>query len=484
MPFSLLSRQKGLIKIKILLVAPYKNTSLGVAKFPPLGLGYLAGGLRKAGYPVKILDCLKEGLNCRGYRDSILKERPDIVGVNSWSCSVKEVKEILAATKETDKRIITIVGGPHPSAVPDEAMDYFSDADFGFKGEAEIGLPMLVEALSGNEKSRLGNIPGLIWNDGRQRNINEQVFCGNLDDFDYLAWDLIKPEEYVELGSANFVKTAPIITSRGCPHHCTFCSAHIISGYKIRYRSLENIIGELKILKERHGIKRVNIMDENFTFNKNHVLSFCDRVIGEKLDLEFTLPQGVRLDALDEELLLRMKRARFSPNIALGIESGSQRLLGMIKKNIDKDMVKDKTDLMRRLGFRPVGYFILGFPTETKEEMYETLKFAKEMKFYRAAFSPLLILPNTEIYEYLKNNNQLPAGYDFSSLVTDRIMYAPSGMTLEEFSRIRKDIIMKFNLQPRVIFDYMRDWNSFAFAIKRAIGVFFKNNKISKNTRN
>jgi len=466
--------------MRILLVAPYKTSFLSLAKFPPLGLGYLASALRKKGYEVKILDCLKEGLTYPGYRDAILKERPDIVGVNSWSCSVREVKEILTVTKEIDKRIITIVGGPHPSAVPREAMDYFRDADFGFKGEAEIGLPMLVDTLFNKGKARLDSIPGLIWKDNGHCNVNEQIFCSNLDDFDYLAWDLIKPEEYSELGTANFIKTAPIITSRGCPYHCTFCSAHIISGYKIRLRSLENIINELKMLKEKHGIKRINIMDENFTFNKDHVLSFCNRVIEEGLDLEFSLPQGVRLDALDEELLLRMKKANFNPHIALGIESGSERILKMIKKNVNKEMVKDKVVLLRRVGFRPIGYFILGLPTETKEEMYETLRFAKELKFYRAAFSPLLVLPSTEIYEDLKNANQLPADYDFSSLVTDRIMYAPSGMTIEEFSRIRKDIILKFNLQFRAIFDYMRDFNSFVFAIKRIIGVFLRNNKISK----
>lgn len=460
--------------MKILLVAPYKTSFLGSAEFPPLGLGYLATALRKNGYEVKILDCLKEEIDGKRYREYILKEKPDVIGVNSWSCSVNEVKEILGITKEIDIRIITVIGGPHPSAVPCEAMDFFGHADFGFKGEAEIGLPMLIDRLADKRKIDFNKTPGLIWKEDGHWKVNEQVFCDALDDFDYLAWDLIKPEEYSQAGTVNLVKTAPIITSRGCPYYCTFCSAHIISGRKIRLRSIENIIKELKLLKESHGMKRITIMDENFTFNKRHTLELCNRIIEEKLGLEFFLPQGARLDALDEELLLLMKKAGFAPNIALGIESGSERILKMIKKSINKEIVKTKVALLRRIGFRPVGYFILGFPTETKEEMYKTLQFAKELKLYRAAFSPLLLLPSTEIYENLKNGGEIPSQFDFSSLVTDKITYAPSGMTLEEFSRIRKDIILKFNLQPRVIFDYMRDRNSFVFAIKKIIGIFFR----------
>lgn len=460
--------------MKILLVAPYKSSFLGLAKFPPLGLGYLATSLRRDGYEVKILDCLKEEVDRERYREYILKEKPDVVGVNSWSCSVNEVKEILEVTKKIDKQIITIIGGPHPSAVPYESMEFFQHADFGFKGEAEIGLPMLLDTLFNKRKTDLEKIPGLIWKENGHWKVNEQVFHDTLDDFDYLAWDLIKPEEYSQPGTITAGNTAPIITSRGCPYHCTFCSAHIISGRKIRFRSIENIIQEIKLLKENHRIQKIAVMDENFTFNKQHVVSFCNRIIEENLGLKFYLPQGARLDALDEELLLLMKKAEFSPHISLGIESGSGRILKMIKKNINRQMVKIKVNLLRELGFRPVGYFILGFPTETKEEMYETLKFAKELKLYRAAFSPLLLLPSTEIYENLKDSGEIPPEFNFSSLVTDKITYAPSGLTLQEFSRIRKDIILKFNLQPRVIFDYMRDRNSFVFAIKKIIGIFFR----------
>lgn len=462
--------------MKILLVAPYKASFLGSAKFPPIGLGYLASSLRKKGHEVKIIDCLKDGIDEPGYRRYLLRERPQLVGLNSWSCSVKESEEMLSVTKDIDTNIVTVVGGPHPSAVPGEAMEFFKNADFGFRGEAEIGFPQFIDSLSEHKSDNYPAIPGLIWKDNGRWIANEQIYYANLDELGFPAWDLIRPEEYSHRGTVTADATAPIITSRGCPYQCTFCSAHIISGYKIRTRSVEDIINEIKLLKEQHRIEKIAIMDENFTFKREHVVSFCNRVIEEKLDMTFYLPQGARLDTLDEDILLLMKKAGFSPHIALGIESGSERILKMIKKGLNKQLVKDKVRLLRKSGFRPVGYFILGFPTETKQEMYETLAFAKELKLYRAAFSPLLILPNTEIHRYLVEKNEMPGGYDFSLLVTDMINYAPKGLTLNEFSQIRKDILLKFNLQPRVLFDYMRDWNSFAFAIIRLLGIFFRKN--------
>lgn len=460
--------------MKILLLAPYKKSYYGLAEFPPLGLGYLANSLRKNKHEVEVLDCLKENLNCQGYKRYISKTKPDVVGINSWSNSINEVKEVLAITKYFNNRIVTIVGGPHPSAVPEEAMGFFNYADFGFKGEAEIGLPMLMDKLYNNDGIDIAQIPGLIWKKNGVWNINKQIFYENLDDFGYPAWDLIKPEEYSQPGSITAGRTAPIITTRGCPYQCTFCSPHLIAGRRLRCRSTDNIIEEIKLLQEKHGIKKIAIMDENFTLNKDHVISLCEKIIKERLNIKFSLPNGVRLDNLNKELLVLMRKAGFISSIAVGIESGSDRILKMIKKHLSKEVIREKIILMQRCKFRPIGYFILGFPTETKEEMYETLRFAKELKLYRAAFAPLLLLPGTEIYQEIKAKGKLPEDYDFSLLFTDKITYVPEGLTLQDFERIRKDILLKFNLQPRVLWDYIRDFNSFIFAFIKFKGIFLR----------
>lgn len=468
--------------MKILLVAPYKKSYLGLAKFPPIGLGYLAAALRKNGFfDVIILDCLKEGvLDPVSYSGYLKAKKADIVGINTWSLAVNEVQQILKTTKEVNQQIVTIVGGPHPSALPKEAMDFFIHADYGFVGEAEIGLPMLMEKLESKKNIDLSLIPGLIYKDGNKINFNTQIFHAGLDSFDLPAWDLIKPEDYCQPGSITSGNTAPIITTRGCPYLCTFCSPHIIAGRRVRRRSTENILKEIRLLKQNHGMKTIAIMDENFTFHRDHVISLCNSLIREKLNMKFFLPNGIRLDTLDKELLLLMREAGFTPRVAVGIESGSERILKMIKKHLKKEIVKEKINLMIKCGYRPIGYFILGFPTETIEEMYETLKFAKELRLYRAGFSPLLIFPGTSIYNDLKVKGGLPADYDFTALSTDNISRVPDGMTLDEFFKIKKNIIWKFNLQPRVLMDYMHDWNSFVFASLKFMEIFLNRKKQPK----
>lgn len=462
--------------MKVLLVAHNKNSYSGLAKFPPIGLGYLATALRKEGYQVEILDCLKDNISDAQYRGYIDKNKPDVVGINAWSSGVKEVKCLLTLTKEQDSRIVTIVGGPHPSAVPVEAMEFFQLADYGFKGEAESGLPLLINALNNRIKIGFRQIPGLIWRENEKWNINEQAFNSDLDSLDYISWDLIKPREYSQPGAITSGDVAPIITTRGCPYLCTFCSPHIIAGRSVRCRSTGNIINEIRLLKDRYGMKGIAIMDENFTFYRKHAVSLCESIIKERLNMKFMLPNGIRLDTLDEELLRLMRKAGFSSSVAVGIESGSERILKMIHKHLSKETVREKIRLMIKCGFRPIGYFILGFPTETKDEMYETLKFAKELRLFRAGFSPLLMLPATDIYNKFKTIGVLPADYDFSSLVTDNITCPPAGMTFQEFYKIKKDIILRFNLQPRVILDYLHDFNSFIFAAVKVKELFFRKN--------
>jgi anaerobic magnesium-protoporphyrin IX monomethyl ester cyclase len=424
--------------LKTLLVAPYKRLAY---PFPPIGLGYLASRIREHGHKVKIVDCVVDKVDFLGFCDEIKSYKPDVVGINSWSCSLTEVSEMLTGIKNIDRRIVTVVGGPHPSAIP--SLEPFKDADFGFNGEAEKGF---VSLLSNDP---LDKVPGLIYRNG----VNSPSF----DELDSIpAWDLMEPTKYCVLGTPNHDFTASIITTRGCPSKCTFCSAHIISGYKVRTRNLDSIFEELDILKH-YGIKHINIMDENFTFNHDFVFEFCKRA--DKTGLRFGLPQGLRIDTLDDKILNALEKS-FNKDISLGIESGSKRMLKLIRKGITKDQVRDAVSMLKRHGFKPGGYFILGLPTETKKEMYETLSFALELKLYRASFSPFLLLPGTDIY------NSLNSKIDFSNLITD-MFGSYHELSIDELYKIRKDIVLRFNLQPRVILDYLSHWNSFIFAVKK-----------------
>ena len=146
----------------------------------------------------------------------------------------------------------------------------------------------------------------------------------------------------------------------------------------------------------------------------------------------------------------------------------------MIKKNLSKEKVKEKIKLMNHVGFKPIGYFILGFPTETKEEMQETIDFAVSLKLYRASFTCFLPLPGTAIYHDLVQNGELPPDFDFTFLTTDSVPYSPKGISRQDLLDIRKKAILKFHLRPRIIWDFMQDYSSFRFATSKLVNIFLR----------
>jgi radical SAM superfamily enzyme YgiQ (UPF0313 family) len=268
--------------------------------------------------------------------------------------------------------------------------------------------------------------------------------------------------------------TAVLTCTRGCPYQCTFCSAWITAGRKIRKRSITHILNEIEHLSDVYGIRIFDIPDENFTFDKQYVIDFCHAVIPYKRKFEFFLPNGIRLDSLDKELLQLMRKAGFRREVAVGIESGSERILKIMKKNLSLDLVREKVSLLNAVGFRPIGYFIVGFPGETKEDIKKTLRLALELKLSAAAFTPFAPMPGTEATNRLLETGELPSDFDFTLITTDKVSYAPKGMTRDELDRMRKLALLRFNLRLRPILYYLRNYDSFAFAWSKFIRLFIR----------
>lgn len=468
---------------RILLVAPIKEKYGGLLEAPPLGLGYLATALRKQRYDVSILDCLKENFTSNDFKRFIMRNDFDVIGFNVFSATIEQVKKSLEIIKEVKPNTITIVGGPHPSAAPERTLQFMEKADFAFRGEGEIGFPLFVGHLEKGRADLFKDVPGLVWRENGEIISNNPIIHPNLDDFDFPSWDLIRPNEYGQPGSVVPKGWTSIITSRGCPFQCTFCSTSVITGQKIRFRSIDKIIEEIKYLYKTYNISRFTILDENFTLVQSRVEEFCQKIMDEGVGFKFMLPNGVRLQTLNEQVLGLMKNAGFSRRMAVGIESGSDRILEMIKKNLTTSEVTKKIDLMNKTGFKPIGYFILGFPTETKEEMQQTIDFAMHLKLYRAAFTCLIPFPGTEIYNTLQSNHEIPYDFDFTNLTTDSVNYAPTGITIEDLMKIRKRAVLRFHLRPRVILDFMQDYSSFKFAFTKFMKLLFRSAPTAKVAR-
>lgn len=460
---------------KILLVNPIKDSLSNFAIFPPIGLGYIANSLRKENFSnVRILDCLKENFTLRKFEQYIWNEKPDVIGFTVFSLALKNVIDLAKIVKKVNKNSIVLIGGPHPSAIPERALEDES-IDFGFIGEGEDGVTLLLKYLYTDQKERFSEVPGLIYRKDGRILYNKPFFNSDLDSIEFPAWDLINPPEYFGKGVDIKNYTGCILITRGCPFNCSFCSVHTITGRSLRSRSIDNVIKEIELLNREYKIKRFVILDENFTANNKFVIKFCVKLISLKnKKYQFILPNGVRLDTLTEDILRLMLKVGFSRRLAVGIESGSNRILKLMNKKITTEVIKEKVELMVKVGFRPIGYFIIGYPGETKEDIEETIKFARKIKLYEAAFTCYIPMPGTTTFNYIVEHEGFPKEFDFTQLNTDKINYTPKGITKEELLWLKRKALLTFYLRPRQLMNLLLNVSHLKFTIIKFFHIFLK----------
>ena len=434
---------------------------------PPLGLGYLANSVRPK-HDVVILDSIKENIKREEFFSYLKDTSPDMVGFQVYTYDIPLLKEYLKIAKKANK--ITIVGGPHPSAAPHETMTLFQeDLDFGFAGEAEIGFPLLLERLESSNQG-FSDIPGLIWKEGSNIIINSPSYNQNIDQFS-VAWDLIRPDEYPEAQHGAFFERfpiAPIIATRGCPFLCTFCAAHFVVGRKVRKRSIENIFEEINFLYEKYHIREFHLVDDNFTLNKIFVKNFCKKLLESNLDISWATPNGVRLDTLDKECLEIMKESGLYL-ISVGIESGSDRVLKMTKKELTVKKILNGVNVIKKSGIDIAGFFMFGYPGETIEEMKKTIELSLKLPLIRANYFTFLPLPGTEIFNDMKKNNELDK-VDWGHFYFMNAVYSSNGITRKHLKKIQRQAFLKFYSRPGIIWKNLikiKNYRHFKFLLKR-----------------
>lgn len=450
--------------MKILLVRPITPRKMVLNVIPPIGLGYLATALRKAGFPkIKILDCVKGEINYNDFAEKIREFSPDVVGLQIFSHDLPSLIESARIIKTYNSKTVIIVGGPHPSGFPKQILKDFPAVDFAFKGESEIGFPLLIRHLKENTSYK--QIPGLIWRDSKHQIIvNSQIFPENLDDLGIPAWDLLRPDEYPDAPQGIFFKNlpiAPIMVTRGCPYQCTFCAGHTITGRKIRVRSVGHVLSEIKLLYEKYGVREIHILDDNFTFDCEYVKKFCSELLQMDFRISWCCPNGIRLDSLDKEVLKLMK-ASGCYYVSVGIESGSDRILALMKKGLTREKIIKQIDLIKSTGMDVNGFFILGYPGETKKEMESTIKFSQQLGLKRAAFYNFLPLPGTEIYNFLHKKGEISSEKaDWGSLFQADVPYSPKSVSKKELKNLQKKAYCRFYFRPATFFSLMKEIKTF-----------------------
>lgn len=453
--YNVLSHQKATgIYMKILLINPItRNISLSS---PDLGLGYLAGALKEEDHHVKILDCVNLRLTFKKFENYIAESDFDVVGFRVFSTDLFSVRKSIQIVKKIRPHARIILGGAHPSAFPEQTLQYFEEADFAIRGEAEKGLTELIRNLPDPDITQKENIAGLIWRDNGTIKMNPPVFPENLDTLGLPLWDLINPRDY-PFQTSYLTKSkivAPVMMTRGCPYPCTFCSCRSVTGHKVRSHSVSYIIEEIKLLQSKFGIEEICFIDDNFLVFKNLVADLCEQIIKQKLNIRWSC-FGIRLDRIDRAILDLMETSGCYL-LTVGIESGSQRILDHMKKNLTIDLIKEKTNLIHdETDIRIIGNFILGYPLETEDDIDKTIRLAKDLPLYGANFFPFHPLPGTEIYNELIAKKELKEiGWQLMGM--DLIPYIPRGISKQKFKWLFFLAFMNFYMRPQIIWHVLR----------------------------
>ena len=345
--------------MKVLLIQPNFDAHI---VHPPLGLGYLAAYLEKNNHEVAIFDATLKNASLEQTLLAIKIFLPNLVGITVLSRGHNKAREIINEIKKIFPKLPVVIGGTQVTAAPAEVMADFK-ADFAVIGEGEITLAELVSALGG--KNKFSDIDGLAYREKKKIRINhKRKLIENLDKIPFPAWHLMPPGQYriaPILEPIHASPVAPILTSRGCPYNCSFCASNVTWQRKLRFRSPENVIGEIKLLKEKYGVKEIHFADDNFTMDTKRAEEICDRLIEENIDLPWQCPNGVRIDRLPLSLLRKMKKAGCYA-VGLGIESGNQKILDKNSKNLNLKVVPQVLEDLRKVGIESYGFFILGLP--------------------------------------------------------------------------------------------------------------------------
>jgi anaerobic magnesium-protoporphyrin IX monomethyl ester cyclase len=333
----------------------------------------------------------------RKLADIVRQTKPNVVGISYLTPLKCVVERIAGLIREIDRDIKIVAGSFHPTFCPEEVMQN-PDIDFAVRGEGEMPLLHLVKELK-EDRAAWEKIPGIYYRDqdGHVQNNPGTDMVNNLDELPFLARDLVLNCDY------NRYRVHSISTARGCPYTCSFCSDRRLWGGKVRRRSVDNVIEELKLLEDKYEVDYVDIVDGTFTFDPKYLRAFCNAIIAHKLNIEWRCT--ARYDNLNEELLRMMKQAHCS-GLYIGLESGSDRILKSIDKKINVEQIIKVSRMISHSGIPSATSVLLGLPDEGKEDIEATLKLMRKLKTEIFDVNSYIPLPGTPLYDSMSEEDK------------------------------------------------------------------------------
>jgi len=424
----------NMLKIKrITLVNPPLSSKKVYGRFSdfgsisaPTGLCYIASYIRKHGYIPFIIDSRAIPLNIDNTIKAILETKPDVIGITCKSMCLENAHKVATAVKKV-LNIPIVVGGNHITALPEKTLQDFPNFDIAIIGEGEVSFLNLLHAFEQND---ISNVCGIGFRSGGKIILNKS--SERIKDLDVIplpAYDLLpelKTHYWPIFNNTDRYPSFSVINSRDCHGKCRFCDRKTFGNIVARH-SPEYVVSLIKNLRDHHGIRYLVFDDDNFITNKKYLYNLCDLMKSRNACIPFTCES--RVDCIDKPLLNRLSEVGCK-QIMFGIESGNQKILDSMNKNITIKQIEKAIRLTKQAGIKTLGYFILGFPGETLESMNDTVQFIKNLKLFDIAVQIFFPMPGSEIFDYVDRYGKFSRDWSKLGSVEDMV-FVSHGLTEE-----------------------------------------------------
>jgi radical SAM superfamily enzyme YgiQ (UPF0313 family) len=370
-----------------------------------MGLMYLSASLkaRFPGIDTRLLDLRLEASPQNALTDTIETYRPDVVGFLCLTGDGPVLDDLTARIKDLDASIHICCGGPYPTHSPEDFQSLIH-VDAIVRGEGEISFGDLLECLAAGARPDHAT-PGFAIRDadGDLAIPPYGPVIADLDKLPFPDWGLMDIDRYARMIQINIVlsgrRPMPIFTSRGCPFNCVYC--HNMFGKKVRLRSPENVVDEIETLVRDHGVDEIQIYDDIFNIDRDRVFAICDLIIARNLSVKICFPNAIRGDMADDALILKLKEAG-AYMITFALETASPRLQTYIRKHLDIDKTLRAIRFADRIGLITRAYFMIGFPTETLDEIKATIRLPARLPLTTLSLFSVIPFKGTALYDMAK----------------------------------------------------------------------------------
>jgi len=443
---------------KILLINPPSELKNPVL---PLGLASIAAYLQEKQVDVSVIDAWAEKLSFNKLSQQVTQNQADIIGIYMLSPRYDQAKKTIEVCRQSLPNSIIVAGGPHTSAMPIETLNEIPELDVCVIGEGEKTMYELTT-------KKLSEVNGIAYRNKNGKLVLTQLreYIKDLDNLPFPSRDLFPLEKYKPAPPmARKESCYTMITSRGCPYQCTYCSKDV---FKDVYRTLspKRVCDEIEELITKYKAEEIPFLDDDFSMNIKRAEAICDEIIKRKLKFRWSC--STRVDQVNEQLLKKMKQAGCWL-ICYGVESGNQKILNSINKGFTIDQVISSFEMTRKIGILTLSSFMVGLPNETKETIQETFNLVKKIKPNFISCSMLMVFPGSRLFKLiksgkyqgklkvLKKEERIPGVF-----LKGNYIAFENNLTFEELKKIIQKITRDFYLRPQYIIQFIKTIKSFS----------------------